>query len=703
MSARLIGLLALALAGLVAAPPAGAAAPPAVIDTWVASVGTAGVDLRGSIDPGEAATNARFEYITDSAYRANLAAVPPHDPFAGAIETPVGGKTFPAAALPVQLKQAVGGLHSGITYHFRVAASNSEGTAFGPARTFTIRLPEEGSMLDGRAWEMVSPVDKNGGEIQGPGGVFGGGGYQAAAAGGAIAYSSPSSFAGGEGAPGASQYVSRRGSSGWATENVTTPTLAGAFGVHPDGVPFQLFSTDLSRALVFDPQRCEAAPCPRRYQLRQASTGTLATSAATSDLDLAGANPGLTQTVLSSAGNLYAWSGGAFSPVNLLPGDSAPTPAATLAAQGAGSISEDGSRVYFELAGNLYLRDGTRTVQVDGEVGGGGVFQAASADGGIAFFLEDGHLYRYSVASEHAVDVRPAGEVSGVLGVSADGGYLYYLTPGGLYLEHGGVSTKVAGGAGPSNYPPSVGTSRVAPNGNLAFLSAATLGEADTGGFQEVYLYRPSVDELVCISCNPAGARPPGPSTIPGAVANGESPAATQIYKPRALSAAGSRVFFESDDALLLSDTNGRRDVYEWEAEGVGSCAKSAGCLGLISSGRSEGDASFLDASTNGDDAFFLTAGSLVEADPEAADVYDARVGGGFPAPPKPIVCLADACQVVPAEPDDPAMGTGFFRSVGNPAVTFPKAKKHRCKKKHRCQKKRHGKKTHRHEQGARR
>jgi hypothetical protein len=685
---RLLALAAAIVAGLALAAPAQAAVAPTVTDTWVTKIGTTAVELHGEIDPGGAATNAGFEYLTDDAYQANLEV--PRDPFSGAIEAPIGGKAIPAGTVPVELKQAVGGLRPGTTYHFRVVARNGAGSGFGPSRTFTLRLAEGTPTLDGRGWEMVSPVDKNGGEIQSPGGVFGGGVFQAAAGGDAVTYSSLSSFGDGGGAPGGSQYVSTRGSGAWATANVTTPIEAGAFGLDPDGVPYQLFSGDLARAVVLDPQRCGAAPCPRRYLLRQSASGALAASPQAGDLELAGADADLTQTVLSTGGDLYAWSGGALSLINILPGDSAATPGATLAAQGAGSISADGTRIYFALAGNLYLRAGGQTVQVDEAAGGGGVFQAASSDGGIAYFLKGEHLYRFAVASGTALDLTPAGGVLGVLGTSGDGGYLYYLTADGLYLRHGGVATKVADAADPSNYPPVVGTSRVAEGGNLVFLASATLTEADTGGFSEVYLYRPSEDELTCVSCNPTGARPLGPSAIPGAVSNGDSPGATRIYKPRALSAAGDRVFFETGDALVLTDTNQRRDVYEWEAAGVGSCAAPAGCLGLISSGRAEGDSDLLDASADGDDAFFLTTGSLVEADPGGADVYDARVGGGFPAPQKPIVCVADACQTVPGEPDDPALGTGFLRSEANPPVTFPKPRKKHCKKKKPRCKKRH-------------
>ena len=58
------------------------------------------------------------------------------------------------------------------------------------------------SLPDNRGWEMVSPIEKNGGEIQSFGGNLGGGVIQAAAQGGAFTYTSASSFANAQGAPG---------------------------------------------------------------------------------------------------------------------------------------------------------------------------------------------------------------------------------------------------------------------------------------------------------------------------------------------------------------------------------------------------------------------------------------------------------------------------------------------------------------------
>jgi hypothetical protein len=688
MLTRISSAGALLVAALVLAVPAApAAGPPQVNDTWATAVTATGVDLHAEVNPNGFDTGARFEYITLAVYQANLNAVPPRDVFTGASRFPSGiPAPLGSGSVDVEFSRHIGGLKAATAYRYRVSATSTT-TTVGPTRAFTTQesIPVF-SLPDGRGWEMVSPVDKNGGEIQAAGDNFGGGVLQASADGTAVTYSSASSFAGGEGAPGTSQYLSRRGSGGWATENVTAPTLAGAYGADPDGVPYQLFSGDLARGLIAIPERCALPPCPRHYSLRQSANGALDASPEASDLAFAGANPDLTGVVLSTQGNLHLWSGGALSAVNLLPGDTTPTPGAELGAQ-SGAISLDGSRVYFTLGGNLYLRQGSQTVQVDEAQGGGGVFETATPGGSLAFFTKAGHLYRYAAATGLATDLTPGGEVEGVLGISADGSYLYYLTPAGLFLHHNAVTTKVAAAADASNYPPATGTARVAANGNLAFLSSAALTAADGGVAAAVYLYAPAGGSLTCASCNSSGARPIGPSTIPGAVANGTLLTATSVYKPRVLSASGNRLFFDSADALVVQDTNNDQDVYQWEAQGVGSCQGPDGCVALISSGRATEGATFLDASAEGNDAFFITDGSLVATDPGVADVYVARVGGGFPVPTVPIACIADACQSVPGEPEDPSVGTAFYRPEGNPPPSYPKVKK---------PKKKHGKKGHR-------
>ncbi len=209
-----------------------------------------------------------------------------------------------------------------------------------------------------------------------------------------------------------------------------------------------------------------------------------------------------------------------------------------------------------------------------GSLAEGGEFQNATPDGSLAFYTKAGHLERYDAGTKTSEPI--ATGVKGVLGASEDGSYLYYASATGLFLSHEGTSTEVASGAvDPSDYPPATGTSRVSADGTrLAFLSEASLTgydntDANSGlPDSEVYLYEAGSEELSCVSCNPTGERPLGPSTIPGAIANGKGPTATDSYKPRALVSDGRRLFFDSEDALVAQDTDNRPDVYEWEVIG---------------------------------------------------------------------------------------------------------------------------------------
>jgi hypothetical protein len=441
--------------------------------------------------------------------------------------------------------------------------------------------------------------------------------------------------------------------------------------------------------------------------LGAANAGFLSLEPKAFDLRLAGSSADLRHPVLSTcaalsanatevptgegcdpeAANLYLYSqGSGLSLINLLPGEASGTPGAELAAQ-SGAVSADGSRVYFTQGGDLYLRSAGQTRQVDEDAGGEGEFQTASADGAVAFFTKAEHLWRYLSSTDTATDLTPAGGVKGVLGASSDGSTTYFQDGSALRRWSSGSTTIVASGAEAAfetTWPPVSGAARVSPDGTrLLFLSRESLtgydntdlttGEPDS----EAFLYDGS---LTCVSCNPTLGRPIGSATIPGSVANGTAAGSTDLYKPRALSANAKRVFFDSRDALVLADTNNALDAYEWEAAGEGSCARAAGCISLISSGRTTTGAVFLDASADGADVFFLTQGSLVKADPGANDLYDARVGGGFPEPIPPIACEGDACQPLPSPPADPTLTT-LITGPGNPGVRFPHERRRHCPK----------------------
>ena len=64
-----------------------------------------------------------------------------------------------------------------------------------------------------------------------------------------------------------------------------------------------------------------------------------------------------------------------------------------------------------------------------------------------------------------------------------------------------------------------------------------------------------------------------------------------------------------------------------------------------------------MDASPDGSDVFFVTRERLLGWDNDASyDLYDARVGGGFPEPaPEPDPCQGDSCRRSPPLPQAPA------------------------------------------------
>jgi hypothetical protein len=731
-----IALSLLALLGM-SASSAQAAGPPIIGEVYASQVFSTSARLHAQVNPNAIFTTYHFAYITKAAYDAN------GGNFTGASRVPaLSDANIGSGTNPVSVLQQPFGLIPDTAYRYRVVAKNST-TTTGPTLGFLTQQTGSGAVLaDGRGWEMVSPVEKNGGQVAAPGDLYGGGIMQAAENGQSVTYGSEASFAGGQGAPPASQYLASRVSGGWSTENLTQPIFSGSYDATDQGVPYQLFSADLARGVLLNGDHCrgEETDCavanpplagtsaPAGYQdyylregggftalLGSQNAGFLTLEPKAFDLRFVGASPDLRYGVLSTcaaltanatevpegegcdaqAQNLYLYSpgGGSLTLINLPPAQGTGTPGAELAAQ-SGAVSADGSRVYFTLEGDLYLRAAGQTKQVDDEAGGEGTLETASTDGSVAYFTKGGHLWRYLAATDVATDITPSGGVTGVLGASSSGSHVYFQDASALKRWSSGTTTTVAPGANaalPSDYPPTTGTARVSADGTkLLFASEASLtgydnkdlntGEADS----EVFLYDGT--GLTCVSCNPTMGRPIGPSSIPGSVPNGTAEGSTNSYKPRSLSTNGRRVFFDSRDALALSDTNNAPDAYQWEAQGEGSCNRQGGCISLISDGRSAADAAFIDASADGSDAFFTTKASLVEADPGATDLYDARAGGGFPLPPPPILCEGDACQPLPSPPVDPTLTT-LLKGPGNPGVRYPRSRcpKGKVRRKGRC------------------
>jgi DNA-binding beta-propeller fold protein YncE len=748
---------------------------PTIEAQYATSVGTDSAVLRAEINPDFSSTVTYYlRYGLADCDTGPCAEVPlpPGLPLAGS-----GGSAVRTAGIPLS------GLEPGTTYHFQFVAVSGAFTVEGDDQTFTTFRPlPEDYLPDARAYEMVSPSQKNSGEVAQRGGISNAL-LQASPDGSAVSYGSNTAFGEAQSAPAISQYLSRRATTGWTTDNITPPDQSGILENAVRG-----FFRDLSTtALVVrePPLCCGASTGVDNLYLRDNADGglTLLTpgepklSIPRSDycISYGGASADGSRVIFSALGaltadapdgsgfNLYEWSqAGGLRLVSVLPNGDAAAPS-QFTGFGAGmadgcktgrrivrhAISADGTKIFWTRAGGtgLFARiGGTETVQLDLPQGGTGaagtgLFWAASSDGSQVLFTalskltpgaqpNDLYLYDFDQPLGARLTNLTAGpsaaEVRGLVGASDAGDRAYFVARGvlaaneGAAVEPGGTAqtakpgennlylwrqgeplrfvTALAEEADAAAWAqgPEFRTARSTPDGeHLAFLSVRQLTpqeniDQDSGeAVREVYLYDATAHDLVCASCNPSGARPLGPSAL--------TAWKIPFEQARFLSDDGGRLFFESFDSLDPRDVNGLRDVYEFEREGVGDCGTASptfneatgACVSLISTGRSTSDSYFLDASTSGDDVFLSTRQPLVGADEDDYyDVYDARVGGGFPdPPPPPEPCAGETCRGPSSQPGQPGTaGSAAFVGPGDPAPL--RCRKGQVKRKGKCVKK---------------
>jgi len=110
---------------------------PSVLGASAVAVNHTTATLKATIGAGDAETSYRFEYGMSTAYGAS-APVPDADAGTG-----LEG--------PVTVGQNLSGLQSGITYHYRVVATNSVGETIGPDETFTTLVPTPPVVSTGQA------------------------------------------------------------------------------------------------------------------------------------------------------------------------------------------------------------------------------------------------------------------------------------------------------------------------------------------------------------------------------------------------------------------------------------------------------------------------------------------------------------------------------------------------------------------------
>ncbi len=421
--------------------------------------------------------------------------------------------------------------------------------------------------------------------------------------------------------------------------------------------------------------------------------------------------------------------------VSLLPGDVTPGAGENASYQGA---SKDAKGIAFSIStkpsgaeGTLYLRVNNETTY---EIGEEVEFAGVSEGGDRIFFVEGGNFKAFDVASEEVINFASTGDAVPV-NVAESGTHAYFiskealggLNPEGaeaqageqnLYLSEEGAISFVAtvtdrdvdGEVPPLEADPADGLglwtevagsqpakdpSRTNPDGSVfLFQSRANITGYPESKFPQIYRYDSVAGALQCISCIPT-------KTLASGGASLESYTFDPISTPNpftpygfvpSLTPEGTRVFFDSTEALVSTDSDGVSDVYEWEANGVGSCKQAGGCVYLISTGQSERPNFLYGHSTDGRDVFFTTADTLTGWDSAAGSfsIYDARVGGGFPGPLKPDICVADGCRPsitpVPVFEMPRAGGDGDIRQLKSCPKGKRKVKQNgkvRCVKKH--------------------
>jgi hypothetical protein len=376
-------------------------------------------------------------------------------------------------------------------------------------------------------------------------------------------------------------------------------------------------------------------------------------------------------------------------------------------------FGEDAYLAYFHLGifgniteGNLFQRiDGTETIKLnesertEGEPSefAPAQYLDASANGEHVFFMTSQALtndaepsgrkiYVYDAtkpasASDNLTLVTPPGSSANVLlGSGGDGHYAYYASGNRISMWHDGVTDDF--GRAPIalyNELPTDGVqwavtlrqTRVTPDGrHLIFVderSPFPAGGYDHShscnngfGCREFYVYSADTGQLACASCNPSGAAATGDAFVTGG-SGAHGLADASLHENRAVSADGRWVFFSSPENLVPGDTNGKYDAYEYDT--------ATGEVHLLSSGTDEHDSYFIEAGEDGRDVFIDTRERLVGHDTDNAyDLYDVRVGGGYPEPiPVPAACTGESCQgAQSAAPAAPAVGSGAVRA-GNP------------------------------------
>ena len=496
------------------------AAPPTVSGVGSSQITNTTAVLGGRVDPNHSQTTYQFEYGTDISY---------------GNATPLDSAG--SGARSVAVSKTVTGLQPNTEYHFRLVASNAAGPAESADHTFTTDAnPPQPS---GRAYEMVSPLDKNGGNIdRDVNTVTLANQTGAAGSGDAVAYVSRANF--GDVDTGAAlfntpNYLARRGLDGWMTEGITPPVDDNFPGGNVQQPRVTGLALDASRSFgisgaTLTPEaerlngsqglymRSAGQAADQRYTLLSVPWDTLAPD-----------------SVSTAVGLRFEWEAGTadthhvvFTASRQLLPDAPPDSAAS-----------SPNALYEWADGTLRLASvlppGMSLIS-DGKVLGGG---------GTGL-------------------MRNLGETHGDHVISEDGGRVFFTadtTAGpGLFVREDGATTRIVSasevpGDPPQTLRPGDFWAAKSSDGSVAFITSNTPLTADAVGSTGVMLYRwdanaPEGHRLSAISPAPLGA--------PG------------VLGPAAVTDDATSVYFVATGELAPGATAGQPNLYLWrQGEGV--------------------------------------------------------------------------------------------------------------------------------------
>ncbi len=360
------------------------------------------------------------------------------------------------------------------------------------------------------------------------------------------------------------------------------------------------------------------------------------------------------------------------------------------------AVSADGSRVFFEAvpgstcsaAPHLYMREnGSKTVDIGAfrfgaaNAGGTELLLEAPGSGEIKYFLYDtGSASLKQIFSSPSLEptAHAAADLGAVYFRQANGDLYRYDTAAEslTYLLRIHISASGSAGAG-----------EVTPDGQFYYFQGSVPGVA---GVEQAFLYDNRERVVECLSCaSPTDSEPALGSYFPDHPSDlGQAFASNGVPSRTFVSDDGDYAFFDTPAALIPADGDGEvtpdpvagaelqadeispsSDVYEWRGAGVQECEAPQGCLSLITNGRGGFLNLLLGATPDGQNVYIYTRSELTGLDNDnSGDIYDARVDGGFPpAPARPVECDGAECSTPQANPPESTPSSATYQGLQTP------------------------------------